>query len=217
MNETLTESQAQEIKNQFGQLVNNAVEQIGEKFTNFFTVMEQEWEDGHTVEFASNVKQTMTNVSTHLQENSDTFVTTLESICNAYTSTGNKAAISIEKIVVGDFAIVEHVKETFEDGETFGFKNADASYSRMTNVLEELSGQLSAIIAQLASSIQACLAFGRTEIAATLGVSAGEIIKILSNAIKELKTQIDESLKSAANAYLSTGEASVTAANISAE
>lgn len=214
-NETLSPRQARQIATQFEDIVNRTVKEVQGGFVTFFGDMQQEWEDHYAVELAEKLKQAMEEVTTHLQSNSEAFVTTIEEIAKAYATTGGMTITSIPLPHIVKLSITSNIKDTF-DGDMFGFKNVD-SHDKIATAIETLIKTLTGIVAETSSSLKGINAFGNPDVIANLAVSGGKVIQILQDAVNQVKDSTKKNLQAAAEAYKKTGTSAATAANIQAK
>ncbi len=211
-NETLSPRQAKQIGSQFEMIVNQAVKEIQSNFTEFFEDMGREWEDHYAVELSNKLKDAMQEVTTHLQQNSNAFVSTVSEIAKAYATTGGVAAVVIASPVIAALNIVSNIKESF-DGDMFGFKNVDSS-DKIATAITKLVSKLNSTISETNSKIRGINAFGNEQVIANLAISGGEVIRILQDAVKQVETSTKKSLGEAAAAYKKTGSSATDAAKI---
>ena len=215
LNETLSPRQAKQIGKQYEMIVNQTVKDIQQGFSNFFLDMQNEWEDKYAVDLSKELKDAMDQVTTHLQENSNKFVDTINHIAKAYADTGGITTVGealLEYVRIDPLQIVANIKETF-DGDMFGFKNVD-SHDRIAESISKLVTKLNSIIGETSSRLRGINAFGNPEVIANISVSGGRIIEILQDAVKDVEEATKKNLEQAANAYKGTGSKAADAANI---
>ena len=215
MGELVTPSQGKQIIREYEGIISRAVNQIKNKSDEFAQLVKENWADANEVKFLNDFTSAMDGFISELNSNNTTFSTTVQDLVDAYRKTGNLGSVSVGTVSTLKPSFAYSPKETFEDGETTGFKtetSADTIKKSFNSLISELEG----ILDETNTSLASLNAFGNSDVKNNIAKSGGTIVSILRDHIQETDTNLGDSIESARDAYLKTGNSAASAAILTA-
>ena len=188
--ETLSQKEAKAIADEANALMSLCNTRIKTSCADFIEKVSKVWEDQNAIDYFREFKASIEGFIDELSHNNGVFISTVQSIANYYAEVGNMAKIALSPIgLIGEILITK-IKDHFDDGDEFGFVNPENGAEQVMDAFETLKKQLNQIALDTVSKIKSINAFGNQEVQLQVAASAGKLVEILENHIKEADKQI---------------------------
>ena len=200
MNNTITPKQVEAMCSEVDRIMSNAKIKIEDKMIGFNNLISKNWADEDAVDFANKVSSSMNSVINSLETNSNSIKFGIVDIANYYARIAQMPSMNASRTTFHSAINPSVVKNTFDDGETFGFKSENSS--------DEIVDQLSMLIRDcngICSDITECFssinAFGNSEIKAIINRVGNQVSKSFINSIQDIKGIADDKLHHVESSY----------------
>jgi len=210
MNNTLSPRQVYSMCNEIDSIASEAKVRIEEAMYNFNTFLSKTWEDDDAVDFAKKVSNSMNGVIESLANNSNSIKNGIVDVANMYAKQAHKPLMNSSRITFYSAINPSVVKTTFDDGETYGFKD-DNSSGRVTEEFEKLVTKCNKINTQLTEDLSSINAFGNPEVKAVINHVSNLIGKALNASVYDIKQFASDKIYHVASSYKRISENAVSA------
>lgn len=200
MNNTVTPRQVEAMEREIDSIMSKAKTDIESDTMDFCQKIKKCWADENAVDLAKKVTNSMNGVINGMSINSNRVKSDIVDIHNMYARQAQKPCMNASRLNFHSALNPTIVKSTFEDGETYGFKN-DSSAGSILNAMQDLVKKCDKVSFEVNSSLSSINAFGNPEISNKIVKAGTEVGDSVGKAIQKIVNDFRVSFEKASKDY----------------
>ena len=204
MNDTVTPRQVEAMEKEIDGIMTKAKNDIETCTIDFCNNISKCWADENAVDLVKKVTNSMNGVIKKMSDNSNMIKNSIVDIHNTYAQEAKKPFMSATSLKFYSALNPSVVKSTFDDGETYGFKD-NVSTFMVADAINNLANRCEKISDELSSSLSSINAFGNAEISRMIVKSGADVGGTVGEAIGDIMNNFKNSFDKVSKEYASIG------------